>query len=69
MCLSSAHHRDIDMSLIAEHYRKPQEIFVLLERIVLIIINGYRVWMGCEIRGEPVKGSGRYIEPSWETGE
>ena len=61
--------QEIDMSLITENYWMLQEILMLLERILLFIANGYRGWNGWEIRGEPVEGSGRDIEPSRETDE
>ena len=67
--MSSAHRREIDVSLITEHYRMPQVILIVLEIILLIIINGYRGWMQWEIRGEPVERNEGDIEPSGETDE
>ena len=47
----------------------PQEILILLERMLLITVNWYREWIGREIRGEPVEEGERDTEPSGETGE
>ena len=45
----------------------PQEILILLERMLLITVNRYRWWIGWEIRGEPVEGGEIDTEPSGET--
>ena len=51
------------------HYRMLQEILILLKRILLTIVNGYRGWMEWEIRGKLVERSVGNSEPSEEADE